>query len=238
MTTYIGCAGWSIPKIYKDQFAAGSSILAQYSTRLNAVEINSSFYRSHKPTTYQRWAETVPADFKFAVKAPQTITHHQRLKDTQELFVQFLMEIAFLKDKLGPVLIQLPPSLKFEVAIAKSFFKMVRSHYPGSIVLEPRHPTWFTPAASELLHAHNISRVIADPLPVPKADDFGDQDTVYYRFHGSPKIYYSDYAKTDLDQMSQELSDAISTARNVWCIFDNTALGYATGNALYIRDNI
>ncbi|HWD27408.1 MAG TPA: DUF72 domain-containing protein [Rhizomicrobium sp.] len=224
MSRHIGTAGWSIPKAHRECFGAGESILARYATRLNAVEINSSFYRRHKPATYARWAGTVPDDFRFAVKMPKTITHEKRLKDAEALLEAFLGECTALGRKLGPLLVQLPPSLKFA---STGFFQMLRDRFQGAVVCEPRHPTWFAPEAEALLSAHRISRVAADPAPVPQAaDPFGD--IAYYRWHGVPRMYYSDYDDAALAALEKRLY------KDAWVIFDNTALGHATANALAV----
>ena len=223
MSRHVGTAGWSIPKEHRERFGAGDSILARYATRLNAVEINSSFYRPHKPATYARWAETVPADFRFSVKVPKTITHERRLKDAQAPLDAFLSECTVLGRKLGPLLVQLPPSLKFDPD--NRFFDMLRERFDGAVVCEPRHATWFTPKAEAVLRAHRISRVAADPAPVPQAaEPFGD--LAYYRWHGSPRMYYSDYDDAALGALEKRLP------KDAWVIFDNTAIGHATANAL------
>jgi uncharacterized protein YecE (DUF72 family) len=111
---FIGTAAWAIPKTYHDAFSKEGSHLVRYASRFDGVEINSSFYRPHRLSTYQRWAGDVPDHFRFAVKMPKTITHDSRLRDIREPLLRFLGEIAGLGDKLGPVLIQLPPSLKFD----------------------------------------------------------------------------------------------------------------------------
>ena len=110
----IGTAGWSVPSGFGD----GGSQLQRYAARFSCVEINSSFYRPHRPQTYARWAASVPAGFRFAVKAPRTITHDARLREPRALLQPFLEEIGALGATLGPLLIQLPPSLAFDAALA------------------------------------------------------------------------------------------------------------------------
>ncbi len=108
---YIGTAVWAIPKAHQDAFPNDGSHLVRYANRFDGVEINSSFYRPHRLSTYQRWADDVPDHFRFAVKMPKTITHEGRLLDVGEPLQRFLGEITGLGGKLGPVLIQLPPAL-------------------------------------------------------------------------------------------------------------------------------
>lgn len=135
----------------------------------NAVEINSSFYRPHQMSTYQRWAASVPEDFRFAVKVPKAITHEHRLKGAGDIVKRFLTEVAGLDDRLGPLLLQLPPSLSFEPGTAVTFLVELRHRFPGSIVCEPRHASWFTDDVDGLLRELRIGRVSADPAPVPGA---------------------------------------------------------------------
>jgi uncharacterized protein YecE (DUF72 family) len=233
-TFHIGCAGWSIPKLFSDDFPRDGSHLQRYSARLNAVEINSSFYRSHRRETYARWADTVPADFRFSVKLPRTITHYARLANCGKLLDGFFDEVGALERKLLCVLIQLPPSLSFDRGATQRFLKMLRRRFDGPCVVEPRHATWFEANASELLEEFDVGRVAADPAIVPAAGQPGGGKTAYFRLHGSPKIYYSNYGSRYLHALTKRLRAAGKTANDVWCIFDNTALGHATGNALAI----
>jgi uncharacterized protein YecE (DUF72 family) len=226
----IGTAGWSIPKAVADAFPAAGSHLTRYAARFSAVEINSSFYRPHRPTTYARWAASVPEDFRFSVKLPRSITHERKLEDVAEPLDQFLTEVGALGDRLGPMLIQLPPSLECEQAVAERFFTRMRECFDGALVCEPRHASWFEDRVEAMLAAFRVARVAADPAPVARAAEPGGwPDLVYRRLHGAPKIYYSGYAATELDCYAASMRDA--EAAESWCIFDNTALGEATRNA-------
>ena len=235
---YIGCAGWSIPKEFRDRFPEKGTHLERYAARLNAVEINSSFYRSHKPETYMRWAASVPEHFRFAVKMPREITHRRKLHDCSALLQQFLTEVSGLGGKLGPLLFQLPPSLSLNVETAAAFFTELRQQFADPVVCEPRHASWFSEEGENLLQAFRISRAVADPPPHPAARQPGGwQEVVYYRLHGSPKMYYSEYDKTFLSSLKQKMIEAVSSAR-VWCIFNNTASGAAIKNALEVGDEL
>jgi uncharacterized protein YecE (DUF72 family) len=196
------------------------------------VEINTSFYRPHRPDTYARWRESVPGDFQFSVKMPRTITHELRLQQVDEPLHRFLEETSHLKEKLGCLLVQLPPSLRFDSAIATSFFDKLCSHTDVSIVCEPRHRTWFEPEASSMLESFGIARVIADPSPIDWESPSVKADTVYVRLHGSPVIYHSAYSDEYLDKLAAEFADEQRHGHNVWCVFDNTASGAAVPNAL------
>lgn len=227
---YIGTAGWSIRAEAKSLFDEGASHLHRYATRFNAVEINSSFYRPHKPATYARWAASVPEDFRFAVKVPRQITHEGRLRDAAAPLDTFVAQAGALGGKLGPLLVQLPPSLAFDAPTARRFFTDLRSVYSGLIAVEPRHKSWFAPAAEEMLLRFQIARVMADPAPVPAATEPGGwRGLTYVRLHGSPRVYYSRYEAAWLAALAAKLRTMPDT--QVWCIFDNTALGEATANA-------
>ncbi len=122
----VGCAGWSVPKEHAARFPEVGSHLERYAGRFPAVEINSSFYRPHRPATYARWAEAAPAGFRFAVKIPREITHLRRLRDPEGPLERFLAECGALGNALGPLLVQLPPSLAFEDTVAASYFAALR----------------------------------------------------------------------------------------------------------------
>jgi uncharacterized protein YecE (DUF72 family) len=227
-----------LPKEQADRFPAEGSHLERYASRFPAVEINSSFYKPHRPTTYARWAESVPADFRFSVKAPKLATHERRLVDVEDVLDRFLAEATRLGDKLGPLLVQLPPSLAFSADVAKPFFLALRERFDGTVALEPRHPSWFEPAAEQLVAKHRIARVAADPSVVPAAGEPGGWDgLVYYRLHGSPKIYHSAYPEDYLETLAKRLTLAAKSAE-VWCIFDNTAAFAATANALDVLGRV
>jgi len=198
---------------------------------LSAAEINSSFYRSHAPATYRRWAASTPEHFRFAVKVPKRITHEQGLRDADELFARFLDESDGLGDRRGPLLVQLPPSAAFDRVVASCFFAMVRRQYQGPVVCEPRHATWSTAPAIDLMLEHRVSGVAADPSRVPEAGEpSGWPRLVYFRWHGSPRVYWSSYDTGALARLAARVRDRVGDA-DVWCIFDNTASGAAIENA-------
>nr|WP_211112562.1 DUF72 domain-containing protein [Azospirillum sp. SYSU D00513] len=232
MTVHLGTAGWGIPKAFADSFPGTGSHLERYARVLPAAEINSSFYRPHKPETYARWAASTPEGFRFAVKVPKLVTHTQRLRDPAAALDRFLGEAGALGDRLGPLLVQLPPGLAFDPAVAPAFFEILRARFQGEVVCEPRHRSWFSDAAERLLIEHRVARVAADPAPVPAAAEPGGWNgLLYLRLHGSPRIYYSPYPPDVLERTAARLAEE-APRRPVWCIFDNTAEFHATGDAL------
>lgn len=229
----LGCAGWSLPRALWPQFPADGTHLQRYAARFNAVEINSSFYRPHQTTTYARWAASVPAHFRFAVKLPKAITHQQRLAGCAGLLDDFLAQTDGLGEKRGCLLVQLPPSLGFDAATAERFLSDLRQRHTGPVALEPRHATWFTAPVDALLNAWQIARVQADPVVHAAGKNPGGvKSLVYVRLHGSPRIYYSAYERDWLDALALQLARMAASGASVWCVFDNTAEGAALENAL------
>jgi uncharacterized protein YecE (DUF72 family) len=227
----IGVVGWSIRKEQASVFASEGTHLKRFARVFPCVEINTSFYRPHRIVTYERWAASVPDRFRFAVKMHREITHLRQLVDAREPLDRFLSEIAGLGDKLGPVLVQMPPSLSFD-ANANRFFSELRLQFAGNIVCEPRHRSWFEPAPERLFSDLKIARVAADPAVTSTAAMPGGWNGLrYYRLHGSPRTYYSAYSDEYLETLAKRLREEMRTAP-VWCIFDNTAEGAATVNAL------
>lgn len=231
----VGTAGWSIPAAYKASFPAAGSQLERYAAQLSIVEINSSFHKPHRRGTYERWARSVPDHFRFSAKIPKAITHERRLKDCNDLLDTFLNQVGGLGAKLSVLLAQLPPNLQFEPETAETFFTALCAKTDRRVVCEPRHPSWFESEAGDLLSRFHVGRVAADPAPVPAAAMPGGwRELAYFRFHGAPRVYYSDYEDGRLLDISGQLAEAGASAAEIWCIFDNTARGHAIGNALSV----
>jgi len=225
----IGCAGWTVPRLLAAGFPPDGSHLERTAAVFNAVEINTSFYRPHRPTTYERWAASVPPHFRFSVKFPKAVTHTSAL-NAPALSRAFLEEISHLGDRLGAVLVQLPPSLALDERVAGRFFASVRAQYEGLLACEPRHPSWLGAGGDRFLAGFHVARVAADPSAFPEGRVPGGwEGAVYYRLHGSPHRYSSSYGNDYLHW----LADRLRVARSpVWCIFDNTARGAAPEDAL------
>jgi uncharacterized protein YecE (DUF72 family) len=234
----IGCAGWSTPAAHAHLLGAGDSMLARYATRFNAVEINSSFYRPHQLKTYQRWADAVPPGFRFSVKLPKAISHEQALRGSGPALDRFVGEVAGLGEKLGGLLLQLPPSFAFEARTATTFFAMLRRRLPPSVAVacEARHASWFGDSAGRVFAGQQIARVAADPATIPAAHlAAGGGRWRYWRWHGSPRMYYSAYDETALQSLAGEVRAATPAGVAPWIIFDNTAHGHASADAARLQ---
>jgi uncharacterized protein YecE (DUF72 family) len=231
----VGTAGWAAPS-ESVEFSEAGSHLERYASRFSCVEINSCFYRRHRRSTYARWAQSVPDDFRFAVKLSKEVTHVRRLVGVTELLETFLDDTSALGPKRGPVLVQLPPSLAFAGEIAVAFFTLLRSRYQGPIAFEPRHGSWFSNDVAHVLGDFDVAYVEADPSPAPTpASPAWKASLRYLRLHGSPQIYVSAYDETQLDAI---VADMRRAAIPIWCIFDNTARAAATANALSVQDSL
>lgn len=234
--TFIGCAGWALPRDVQDRFAGDGSHLQRYAGTLPAAEINSSFHRPHRHAVYVRWAASVPPHFRFCVKLPKTITHVARLGNCAVLLDEFLGQVTGLGEHLGCLLVQLPPSLAFDAEVAATFLDLLRARWGGAISLEPRHASWFTAEVDLFLAARRVARVLADPVLHPGGERPGGWDGfVYLRLHGSPRTYYSSYPFEMLQALAARLAQAARDGQPVWCIFDNTAGAAAADNALVLQ---
>lgn len=236
MALKIGTAGWSIPRAVAERFSAEGSSLERYAGRFGAAEINSSFHRPHRLATYARWAASVPEDFRFSVKLPKAITHQARLVSCETALAEFAEQIAGLGAKRGPLLVQLPPSLAYLPEIAEPFFDAVARTLGGAVALEARHPSWFTEEAEALLASRAIAGVAADPPPVPQAGrPRGNPGLAYFRLHGSPRVYWSAYDAARIGDLAECVAQFARAGAEIWVIFDNTASGAATANALELQ---
>ncbi len=232
MAINVGTAGWTIPQQVRERFSAEGSSLGRYASRFSVTEINSSFHRSHREQTWQRWHDSVPAGFRFSVKLPKLITHQHKLVDCSDPVATFLEEVAPLGEKLAVLLVQLPPKLAFDAVVAGGFFQHLRSASSAAIACEPRHPSWFSPQADALLDGNQVTRVAADPaLSEDAARPGGWRGMSYWRLHGSPAMYRSSYADR-ISGLAQQLADDARDGREVWCIFDNTASSAAAEDAI------
>ncbi|HET7729080.1 MAG TPA: DUF72 domain-containing protein [Usitatibacter sp.] len=236
---FIGTAGWSLPREQQHRFAGGGTHLERYARVLPVAEINSTFHRPHRASTYARWAASVPAPFRFSVKLPRTITHDRKLAGCGDLVDAFLAELAPLRPLVGCLLVQLPPKLELDARTARAFFGTLAARFAGPIAVEPRHASWFTASAQRMLAALRVARVAADP---PRAeggmDPGGWGGMAYYRLHGSPRVYYSSYGDAFLDTLAQRLQSLARGGTPCWCIFDNTTLGAGTANALSLQERL
>jgi uncharacterized protein YecE (DUF72 family) len=241
---YIGTAGWGVPSAVAPHFPSDGTHLERYAARMNCAEVNSSFYRPHQRKTWEKWALATPAEFRFAVKAPKAITHDARLESCGPALHEFFGQVAGLGSKLGPILFQLPPSYVFDEREVCAFLQTLREMHGGAVAFEPRNATWFSLEVDEILRKFAVSRVAADPAKgsALASKPAGESSSRYFRLHGSPRIYWSDYDQPQIESLAEQIhSDASidsDTPRESWVIFDNTAAGKALKNAIELQTRL
>ncbi|HEY0976016.1 MAG TPA: DUF72 domain-containing protein [Flavobacteriales bacterium] len=232
--SFIGTAGWQLPKPVRARTDRNGSQLERYADLFRAVEVNSTFYRLPRATTVERWAASVPKDFRFAVKLPKGISHASSQAAITPLLHEFRVILEAFGKKLGPILVQLPPKQAFDERM-EELLQLLHENGLGSIVVEPRHRSWAAPEAEALLKRLRMSRVAADPARFERdALPGGDQRLVYFRLHGSPRIYWSPYDEERLAQWRDRIH--ATKAKETWVVFDNTATGAAAENALRMQE--
>jgi uncharacterized protein YecE (DUF72 family) len=239
---YVGTSGWSLGRDLAPGSSPELSGLQRYAEYFNAVEINTTFYRLPRPGTIRRWESATPPDFRFAVKLPRSITHEARLVGVEVMVREFCQLCEGFGEKLGPLLVQLPPSLVFDAGVAGPFLEAVARATRARVVLEPRHQSWFSESVERLLSDHGIARAAADPACCPAAAlPAPSRGLCYFRWHGAPKCYFSAYQPEAI----AHLADSILRARVsgggsalTYCFLDNTALGAAPVNALSLKSRL
>src|SRR5712691_737230 len=177
MKLYVGTSGYSYKEwkgsFYPEKIPA-KEMLCFYSERLSTVEINATFYRMPQTSMLENWQEQVPSTFRFALKAPQRITHFKRLKETDEETKYFLETASVLGDQLGVVLFQLPPNMKKDLPRLETFLSYLPEQTRAAF--EFRHPTWFDDDVLDLLRSKNRALCISDTdeLPASHIDKTAD----------------------------------------------------------------
>ncbi|MCP2248823.1 DUF72 domain-containing protein [Lentzea aerocolonigenes] len=221
----IGTSGWRYPE-WRDGFYRGIPQrlwLSHLAAHVATIEINGSFYRLQPPSNYQKWAAQTPGDFLFAVKGSRLITHHKRLRHVEDALKTFTSSLA-LGTKQGPILWQLPSTLRFDEAVLRDFLAMLP---PGRHALEPRHESFRTDAYFDVLRAHNVAHVVSDAPTFPCIEAV-TADFAYVRLHGHDELYISSYDDKQLDEWARKIRD---WDRDTYVYFDNTMEGAAPRNA-------
>ena len=238
VTILIGTAGWSLPSKVAERFPTEGTSLQRYASKFGAVEINSSFHRPHRISTWERWYESVPDQFRFSVKVPKQITHANKLVECGSELDRFIEQASALKEKLAVILVQLPPKLSFDSVIAGDFLRDLGARTNATIACEPRHAGWFTEEADKLLSDLSVARVAADPAICEEASRPGGWPGLrYWRLHGSPITYRSSYHDR-IGRYARTFEQVDEHDTDVWCMFDNTASSAATSDALALLDEL
>lgn len=240
--SYVGTSGWSYDhwqgRFYPADLAKKSRF-AFFAGQFKTVELNATFYRLFQESTFRKWADQAPDGFLYAVKLWRWITHRRRLVDTGDDLTTFLARAALLRDRLGPVLVQLPPGLHRDDALLSAFladFAGAQEHLgkPIRVAFEFRHRSWFAEEVFDLLREAHAAFCIAD-MPKLAFPCRVTADFVYLRFHGAPDIYRSAYDEQTLARWAETLSAELRNGRDVFAYFNNDIDAHAVHNARQLR---
>jgi len=243
MKAYVGTSGWQYKHWNARFFPADlpkKDWLPYLSSKFKTVEVNTTFYHLAKKSTFEKWKKEVPANFLFTIKFYRRFTHIKKLnfdKEELETLDAFVKNAEVLGRKLGPILIQFPPSFRLNLVKLEFLIIQLRKlekKYKTKLRLacEFRHPSWFADEAYEFIKKHKVAWVITNspawPSKVIKTCDF-----VYMRFHGRTKLFASNYTNEELEEWAKALKDL--KPKELFCYFNNDANAYAADNALYLK---
>lgn len=233
---HIGTSGWHYRHWIGTFYPAGIKPDEQfnfYKQSFSTVEINNSFYRLPSSEIFKRWRKESPPDFLFAVKASRYITHQKKLNEPKETTRKFFANVKFLKEKLGPILFQLPPMWNVNAGRLEDFLSVLpgKFHY----VFEFRNSTWYTDEVLDLLKKYNSAFCIYElgghASPVNVTADF-----VYVRLHGPGNKYQGSYTRAQLKDWAYQCREWQRQGLHVFVYFDNDQQGYAAFNAQTLKD--
>ncbi len=229
---FIGTSGWHYEHWRGNFYPSGlakAKWLEFYASHFNTVELNNSFYRLPSEQAFTRWYRSSPPGFIFAVKVSRFITHIKRLREVDEPLQNFLARAGFLREKLGPLLYQLPPDMKRNEYVLEAFLRTLPQGYQH--VFEFRNESWLSSETMALLKRYNVALCVFDmpgfTCPVAVTSNFA-----YFRFHGSTGLYWSCYRDEELRTWATKIAEASKDLRVVYIFFNNDVEAYAVRNAL------
>jgi uncharacterized protein YecE (DUF72 family) len=236
---HIGTSGWSYAH-WKNLFYPAKvkqkDWLEFYANHFSCTEINTSFYHLPRLTTTEKWKGTVPADFLFCPKMSRYLTHLKKLHDAENVMRAFFDVFKPLKRRLGPVLVQLPPFLKWNEELAAEFYQVCRKKYAYyEFALEARHSSWLADESIEQMKLNNISLVISHSGAGFPFTETVTASFIYLRLHGPAALYASDYPASQLKGFAKKMQTWKKEGRSVWAFFNNDIHGYAIANAKFLQ---
>jgi uncharacterized protein YecE (DUF72 family) len=233
---YIGTSGWSYPHwrgVFYPKNLRGEEWLNYYASFLGTVELNNTFYQLPEATTFRHWYREAPGGFVFAVKGSRLITHMKKLRVPREALRRFLRRIAILKDKMGPILFQLPPRFKVNPERLAGFTDLLPAGH--RYAFEFRDPTWFVREVYAILREKDLGFCIFDlkDLPCPEVVT---ARYVYVRFHGPGAKYAGKYSEAELRTWSRRIRGWLGEGLDVYSYFNNDEHGYAVADTVRLID--
>jgi uncharacterized protein YecE (DUF72 family) len=232
---YIGTSGWHYDdwrgRFYPEKLPR-NKWLEFYAQHFPTVELNNSFYRLPSENAFTSWYDSSPPDFRYAVKVSRFITHIKRLKDCDEALANFMSRARILKEKLGPLLYQLPPSMHRNDETLESFLNIL----PRGLkhVIEFRHESWLVDEVFDILRQYHAGLCVFD-MPELTSPLLATANFAYIRFHGSDSLYSSCYADEELTDWAKRIADLAKNLESVYIYFNNDVQGFAIRNAETIK---
>lgn len=234
----IGTSGWHYKHwcgpFYENR-TAPSQMLQVYLRYFDTVEINNSFYKLPSAETFRLWRQSAPPGFRFAVKASRFITHMKKLKDPQNALDNILKRAAELKDKLGPILFQLPPKWMVNAERLEEFLAALPQRH--QYAFEFRERSWHKDAIYDILRRHNAAFCMYElngfHSPAPITADF-----TYIRLHGPGGPYQGSYSQETLREWARKIERWGERLKDIYVYFDNDQAAFAAGNALQLKQMV
>lgn len=231
---HIGCSGFYYKEwrgLFYPEKLSQKKWFEFYSQHFDTIEINNTFYRFPEQKLFANWYDKAMPGFCFSVKVPQVITHVQRFRETEKLLQDFYhIAREGLKEKLGPVLFQLPPSFKYDEGMLHNIIAQMNIGYEN--VIEFRHISWWR---KDVFATLKKAGVVFCGVSYPGLINapVTDLPLCYYRFHGVPKLYFSAYDEAFLQQVAEQIT--AGETQKAYVYFNNTAAGAALENARYLQ---
>jgi uncharacterized protein YecE (DUF72 family) len=236
-SVYIGTSGW-VYSDWQERFYPAElpsrDRLRFYARNFGTTEVNYSFYHIPRPATCRNWVTQVPEKFIFAVKAHRSITHIRRLKNAIDVWQEFLENALELGAKLGPILLQLPPSLRADASLLETLLSGIRKKAPIPelrVAIEFRHASWFEPGILDLMRAYDTCLVMAHSERYSLAPNEATADFVYIRLHGPGQMFASSYSPEELESWARIICSWAKKGKIVFVYFNNDFHAGAVENA-------
>lgn len=231
---HVGTSGWSYDHwkgLFYPEHLKAKDYFSFYTRHFDCVELNTSFYRLPKKKTVSHWKKQAPPDFIFCPKLSRFITHIKKLHDCRQPLKGFLEVFKRLKKQMGPILVQLPPRLKFDNPNTHAFFQMLKRFRSFTFAIEARDASWMSDRALDFIADKGMAWVIADWGNGHPCCEEVTSNTVYLRFHGPGAEYASKYSDRQLKVWARKTQKWLKEGKDVWAFFNNDGYGYAIQNA-------
>lgn len=235
MGIHIGTSGWSYQhwkEIFYPKTVKASDWLSFYAGHFSITEINGSFYRLPSKETVVDWTNKVPEDFLFCPKMSRYLTHMKKLIEPEETLERFFEVFKPMQKRMGPVLLQLPPFLKFNFDRAEHLYRLMKTRYKKyRFVMEVRHDTWMKEESLTLMTKYDVGLVISQSGDAFPYNEMVTAKDIYVRFHGPKELYASSYSDEMLRSFAKKFRKWVKEGHEVWAFFNNDIHGYAIGDA-------